>query len=91
MTVIIPESILSSAALLPTDGEPAKCGCNCHNNKVNGFKVERVISPTNEYVSSILEVGDIVDAKENHSNVSTQTLSTGEIVVTKIFFNEATD
>ncbi|ERL87815.1 hypothetical protein D910_05204 [Dendroctonus ponderosae] len=85
------ESILSSAALLPTDGEPAKCCCNCHNNKVNGLKVDRVLSPTNEYVSSILEVGDIVDAKENHSNVSTQTLSTGEIVVTKIFFNEATD
>ncbi|XP_050311635.1 uncharacterized protein LOC126747172 [Anthonomus grandis grandis] len=88
------ESILSSAALLPTiDGDVAKCcSCNCHTNKPNGLKsTDRVLSPTNEYVSSRMDDNDIGEIKENHSNIGTQTLSTGEIVVTKIFFTEPTE
>ncbi|KAJ8932615.1 hypothetical protein NQ314_014545 [Rhamnusium bicolor] len=85
------ESILSAAALLPTDNDPSKCTCNCHSNKLNnGYKQERVMSPTNEYVSSVKD-NDPGYVKENHRNVSTQTLSTGDIVVTKIYFSETTE
>lgn len=84
------ESILSSAALLPSDGDIVKCSCNCHTSKINGMKPERVLSPTNEYVTSVGQ-NEAIFAKENHSNISTQTLSTGDIVVTKIFFQEPTD
>ncbi|XP_030749051.1 uncharacterized protein LOC115877101 [Sitophilus oryzae] len=85
------ESILSSAALLPSDGDIVKCSCNCHTSKINGMKPERVLSPTNEYVTSVGQ-NEAIFAKENHSNISTQTLSTGDIVVTKIFFkNQQTD
>ncbi|KAJ8931756.1 hypothetical protein NQ314_015288 [Rhamnusium bicolor] len=85
------ESILSAAALLPTDNDPSKCTCNCHSNKLNnGYKQERVMSPTNEYVSSVKD-NDPGYVKEGHRNVSTQTLSTGDIVVTKIYFSETTE
>lgn len=81
---------MSSAALLPAEGEVTKCACNCHANKTNGLKLqERVLSPTNEYVTSVLNADDEVSPKDNHANVGTQTLSTGEIVVTKIYFNES--
>nr|XP_023027846.1 uncharacterized protein LOC111515877 [Leptinotarsa decemlineata] len=83
------ESILSSAALLPSENS-SKCICNCHGKLNNGYKQERVMSPTNEYVSSVKD-NDPGVAKENHQNVGTQTLSTGDIVVTKIFFNETTE
>ncbi|KAJ8954246.1 hypothetical protein NQ318_005842 [Aromia moschata] len=79
------ESILSAAALLPTDNDPNRCSCNCHAGKLNNG--ERVLSPTNEYVSSVRD-DDPGIVKDNHSNVSTQTLSTGDIVVTKIYFGE---
>ncbi|KAG5870117.1 hypothetical protein JTB14_026000 [Gonioctena quinquepunctata] len=82
------ESILSSAALLPNNF--GKCSCNCHAKLNNGYKQERVMSPTNEYVSSVKD-NDPGIVKENHINVGTQTLSTGDIVVTKIFFNETTE
>lgn len=82
------ESILSSAALLQqSEGDIGKCCCNCHGKLNNGYKQERVLSPADEYVSCVgINEPDMV--KENHSNVSTQTLSTGDIVVTKIYFNE---
>lgn len=81
------ESILSAAALLPS--EDGKCSCNCHKLN-NGYKNERVVSPTNSFVSSVKDT-DPGCVKENHDNVGTQTLSTGDIVVTKIYFNEATE
>ncbi|XP_044260106.1 egalitarian protein homolog [Tribolium madens] len=74
------ETILSAAAFLPT----GKCQCTCHKNGHNG---ERVISPTSSFKGEDREV----EVKSNHSNVGTQTLSTGDIVVTKIFFNENTE
>ena len=85
--------------MLPTDGgdilasAAPKCSCNCHHHptRINGLKPERVLSPTNEYVTSRLNEMDSVAPKENHGDVGTQTLSTGDIVVTKIYFNEATD
>lgn len=76
------ETILSAAAFMPT--ESGKCNCNCHKN---GFNGERVISPTNSFKGEDREIG----IKSNHANISTQTLSTGDIVVTKIFFNENTE
>ncbi|XP_066251483.1 egalitarian protein homolog isoform X1 [Euwallacea similis] len=85
------ESVLTSATLLPMDGNVVKCTCNCHCSKINGVKSERMLSPTNQYVSSVLSESDVVQVKENCSNVSTQTLSTGEVVITKIYFNEATE
>lgn len=72
-----------------------KCCCSCHksgNNVANNRSAYfsdavRVVSPTNRFVS----VGDdsaVVPLKENCLSASTQTLSTGDVVVTKIFFNE---
>lgn len=86
------ESILSAAALLQTETDPNKCICNCHSNRLNnGYRQQdRVVSPTNEYVSSVKD-NEPGFAKENHSNVATQTLSTGDIVVTKIYFTETTE
>lgn len=82
------ECILSAATLLPTDNNAAKCTCNCKLN--NGYKQERILSPTNGYVSSVKD-SDSNIVKKNHCNVGTQTLSTGDIVVTKIYFNEMTE
>ncbi|KAL3270732.1 hypothetical protein HHI36_021257 [Cryptolaemus montrouzieri] len=91
------ESILSATALLPTSVEGTadvnvKCHCNCHSGKQmnNGFKAEREITPSGNYKSAIQGSGE-VPPKGNHCNVDTQTLSTGDIVVTKIYFNEMTD
>ncbi|XP_072381573.1 uncharacterized protein egl [Diabrotica undecimpunctata] len=81
---------LSNAAILQNDTESEKCTCSCHCKLNNGYKHERVVSPTNSYVSSVVDNEPGI-VKENHSNVGTQTLSTGDIVVTKIFFNEATE
>lgn len=88
------EAILSAAALLPSDPETSlepvsnqNCSCNCHS-KIYGEG--RVLSPTNRYINQNGSAEDVA-AKENHHNVETQTLSTGDIVVTKIYFNEATE
>lgn len=79
------ESILSAAALLPMENEGPKNVCSNCSCKLNGFKQERIVSPTSDYVSSVKDDDpDIV--KEHHRNVGTQTLSTGDIVVTKIHF-----
>jgi exonuclease 3'-5' domain-containing protein 1 len=85
------ETILTAAAFLPTENSdaPVKCQCNCHSKLSNGYNNgERVLSPTNNYKSN---GGKDVDVKYNHANVATQTLSTGDVVVTKIFFNENLD
>ncbi|CAG9770035.1 unnamed protein product [Ceutorhynchus assimilis] len=86
------ESILSTAVLLPTeiDAVAKPCNCNCHINKMNGIK-EKILTPASQYVSSVKNESDIIAPKENHLNMGTQTLSTGEVVVTKIFFNETTE
>ncbi|CAG9861325.1 unnamed protein product [Phyllotreta striolata] len=92
------ESILSSAAALQNEPDATatatpgggRCTCSCHCKLNNGYKQERVVSPTNEYVSGVRD-DDPGVVKENHANVGTQTLSTGDIVVTKIYFNEATE
>lgn len=81
------ETILSAATFLPTENSE-RCHCNCHKF-TNGFNNgERVVSPTNNFKSG----GEKdVEVKDNHANVETQTLSTGDIVVTKIYFNEHTE
>lgn len=79
------ESILSAAALLPSENDAPKPVCSNCSCKLNGYKQERVISPTSDFVSAVKDnEPDII--KENHRNVGTQTLSTGDIVVTKIHF-----
>lgn len=90
------EAILSVAALMPsTDVEnpspelvnnPKCSSCGCHLNKSVNSKMERVISPTNNFIAS--DDSREIQLKENQVNISTQTLSTGDIVVTKIYFNE---
>ncbi|XP_060532934.1 egalitarian protein homolog [Cylas formicarius] len=88
------ESILASATSLPTDGmvEGVKCTCNCHASKINGLKMDgRVVSPTPGRFASRVSLNDPGIVKENHRNICTQTLSTGDVVVTKIFFNETTE
>lgn len=80
------ESILSAAALLPTENDaPTKTVCSNCTCKLNGYKQERVLSPTKDFVSGV-NVNDPDIVKENHRNVGTQTLSTGDVVVTKIHF-----
>lgn len=72
-----------------------RCCCACHkngnavaNNRSAYFSdAVRVVSPTNRFVP----VGDgsaVVSLKENCRSAFTQTLSTGDVVVTKIYFNE---
>ena len=47
----------------------------------------RILSPTNCFISiQSNEDNDCVSIDDNHSSVATQTLSTGDIVITKIFF-----
>lgn len=79
------ESILSSAALLPSENDAPKAVCSNCSCKINGFKQDRVLSPTKEFLSSVTD-NDPSIVKENHHNIGTQTLSTGDVVVTKIHF-----
>ncbi|CAH0549436.1 unnamed protein product [Brassicogethes aeneus] len=80
------ESILSAAAMLPSSAAQC-CQCNCHPGKLNGYRHEKVLSPSNGYVA-VVKDSDAALTKENQGNVATQTLSTGDIVVTKIYFND---
>lgn len=94
------EAILSVAALMPSSGDVEnttspelinnpKCNnCGCHLNKIGG-KIERVVSPTNNYMAT--NDDREITLKENQASVCTQTLSTGDIVVTKIYFNESAE
>lgn len=88
------EAILSAAALLPTENDldslVNKCCCNCHmkNNLNRGLNEGKILKPNSNFVSRSTYLDAV---KENHFNIETQTLSTGDIVVTKIFFNETTD
>lgn len=90
------ESILTATTLLQPnlDGpnvEIDRCHCNCHSKHMsNGVKSEKEMAPSGSYKSASQNVEE-VPPKANHSNVETQTLSTGDIVVTKIYFNEMTD
>lgn len=92
------EAILSVAALMPSSTETVenpspelvnpKCGgCGCHLNNKTGGKMERVVSPTSNFVGAV----DEVHLREDQASVGTQTLSTGDVVVTKIYFNESTE
>lgn len=92
------EAILSVAALMPAadsdttaiEMNPKCINCGCHSNRVsNGMKQERVISPTGNFISAGDDNATIM--KDEVSCIGTQTLSTGDIVVTKIFFNEGTE
>ncbi|KAK5638366.1 hypothetical protein RI129_012661 [Pyrocoelia pectoralis] len=92
------EAILSAATHLPNDNElDSKCCCNCHkisNTSRSAYFNEnvRILSPTNCFVSiQSNEDYDSVTTDDNRSSVATQTLSTGDIVVTKIFFNETAE
>ena len=94
------EAILSAATLIPsempeifTEVGLSKCYCNCHSVKVShdrGPNVgSTVIVPSGNYTEQGEYMSELL--KDNHKNVQTQTLSTGDIVVTKIYFNEASD
>ncbi|VEN55968.1 unnamed protein product [Callosobruchus maculatus] len=83
------ESILSSVALLSSNDSDSLgrcCKCGCHNSFSNGLKAERVMSPTSmEYISCVKDTDPEI-VKENHKNIATQTLSTGDVVVSKVAF-----
>uniref|UniRef100_A0A1Y1JWE7 3'-5' exonuclease domain-containing protein n=1 Tax=Photinus pyralis TaxID=7054 RepID=A0A1Y1JWE7_PHOPY len=92
------EAILSAATHSPSDNESdSKCCCNCHkisNTSRSAYFNEnvRILSPTNCFVSiQSNEDCDSTSADDNRTSVTTQTLSTGDIVVTKIFFNETAE
>lgn len=51
---------------------------------------ERVVSPTGAYAAAASE-GEGPPAGDNRSHAATQTLSTGDIVVTKIYFTEGAE
>lgn len=98
------EAILSAATNLPTENESSvdpfgsKCCCNCHKVSNNANRSAyfndnvRILSPTNCFVSTQGNTeNDSLLVRENQCNVATQTLSTGDVVVTKIFFNETTE
>lgn len=88
------EAVLSAVTGNEAAGDH-RCCCACHkngsavaNNRSAYFSdAVRVVSPTNRFVS----VGDdsaVVFPRENCQSAFTQTLSTGDVVVTKIYFNE---
>lgn len=90
------EEILSVATLLQNDKSIEvgnnKCSCNCHSTKATlnrGLSEGKIVTPNSNYQSHTYNSFEFV--KENHINVDTQTLSTGDIVVTKIYFNETAD
>lgn len=98
------EAILSAATHLPTENEQSlepfsgKCCCNCHKVSNNANRSAyfnenvRILSPTNCFVSAQGGVENHSShVNENYCNVATQTLSTGDVVVTKIFFNESAE
>lgn len=99
------EAILSAAAFIQNDNDnnsydsiAYKCNCNCHmkNNLNRALNDGKIITATGNFISKVTTMNNNDNynssvAKENHIDVETQTLSTGDIVVTKIFFNEATD
>lgn len=94
------EAILSVAALMPPSADSettaievnskncAHCGCHI-NRGSNGMRQEKLISPSGNFV--VADDDSKVTNKEGTVSVATQTLSTGDIVVTKIFFNEGTE
>lgn len=82
------ESILSTAAYLPTDFNDGitKPPWMCLNNQLSiGCNGERTISPTNSFEN---DSGPEIEAKFNHAHVGTQTLSTGDVVITRIHFGD---
>ncbi|KAF5290110.1 hypothetical protein FQA39_LY14891 [Lamprigera yunnana] len=91
------EAILSAATHLPNENElDSKCCCNCHKisnaNRCAYFNENvRILSPTNCYVSIQSTDDNLAPTKDNHNVASTQTLSTGDVVVTKIFFSDAAE
>ncbi|GLV36923.1 egalitarian [Carabus blaptoides fortunei] len=95
------EAILTAAALLPSehtdhvtvDNLIQKCSCNCHQSSrhTNNRELNRVVSPTGHFSSSSNDESEqrtSLSPRPNHIDAGTQTLSTGDIVVTKIYFNE---
>ncbi|KAF5294367.1 hypothetical protein FQR65_LT10820 [Abscondita terminalis] len=86
------EAILSAATHLPNENE---CCCNCHkisNASRSAYFNEnvRILSPTNCYVS-IQSNEDDYSHNANQCTSATQTLSTGDVVITKIYFNDAAE
>lgn len=95
------EEILSAATLLQNESEPSsgsatRCSCNCHTNKAatlnRGLNEGKIVTASSDYkIRNHDNNAYDINLKENHCNVETQTLSTGDIVVTKIYFNETPD
>ncbi|XP_065168308.1 uncharacterized protein egl [Atheta coriaria] len=76
------EAILSAASLLPGAQEEKCCSCNCH---MNGTATNEKIIEARAGFQSI--PGEEIP-QEGKTSMETQTLSTGDIVITKIYFNE---
>ncbi|KAK4878760.1 hypothetical protein RN001_011266 [Aquatica leii] len=92
------EAILSAATHLPNENDfDNKCCCNCHKisnvNRSAYFNENvRIVSPTNCYISiQSNEDYSAPNIKDNQSTCATQTLSTGDVVITKIYFNDAAE
>ncbi|GJQ75282.1 egl [Trypoxylus dichotomus] len=99
------EEILSVATLLQNDhnghemANNNKCTCGCHSTKATlnrGLNEGKIVIANSDYRithnnnnNNNGTVGFVT--KEGYNNVETQTLSTGDIVVTKIYFNETAD
>lgn len=67
---------LSPSITQPSSIETSNCNCDCHHN--------------NQFSNRILQDSPTGTGKI-FSEVGSQTLSTGDIVITKVFFPEATD
>lgn len=98
------EEILSVATLLQNDtnglevANNNKCSCGCHSTKATlnrGLNEGRIITPNSGYQithnNNYDKDNNRAGIKDGYHNVETQTLSTGDIVVTKIYFNETAD
>ncbi|KAI4455306.1 egalitarian isoform b [Holotrichia oblita] len=98
------EEILSAATLLQNDtngleiANNNKCSCGCHSTKATlnrGLNDGKIITPNSGYEithnNNYDNDNNRMGIKDGYHNVETQTLSTGDIVVTKIYFNETAD
>lgn len=92
------EEILSVATLLQNDNGAEiannnKCSCTCHSTKATlnrGLNEGKIITPNSGYQAHNNNACEVA-VGEDCNSVETQTLSTGDIVVTKIYFNETAD
>nr|XP_022901786.1 uncharacterized protein LOC111414625 [Onthophagus taurus] len=87
------EAILSSTTALQgnnsENGFNNSNNCNCKDSFNKCLNEGKILSVNNTYIA--VNKSDDYPRREGYVDVETQTLSTGDVVITKIYFNEAAE